>query len=117
MLTRKEALEKYGSDYQIKKRVADGTLRKITKGLYSEGESIPALAVISIRYPNAILTMGSAFYLYGLTDVIPDEYDLATGRDAPKISDKNIRQYFVPDYFLTVGGYRNRKRRIHHSDI
>ena len=103
MLTRKEALEKYGSDYQIKKRLSDGTLRKVSRGIYSEGESISELAVIFIKYPNAILTMDSAFYFYGLTDVIPDEYDIATGRDAPKISGENIRQYFVPDYFLTVG--------------
>ena len=103
MLTRKEALIKYGSDYQIKKRLEDGTLHKVARGIYSEDKGIPQLAVISIKYPNAVLTMDSAFYFHGLTDVIPDEYDLATGRDAPKISDKNIRQHFVPDYFLTVG--------------
>ena len=103
MLTRKEALKKYGSDYQIKKRIQDGTLKKLAKGLYSEGEDIPEFAVISVKYPNAVLTMESAFYFHGLTDVIPDEYDLATGRDSSKISDNKVRQYFVPEYFLEIG--------------
>lgn len=38
--------------------------------------------------------MKSAFFFHGLTDMIPDECDLATTRDAAKIKDK---KYFVPD--------------------
>ena len=103
MMSRQEALKKYGSDYQIKKHIDDGTLRKIDKGIYAEEKNVPVLAVITLKYLNAILTMDTAFYFHGLTDVIPDEYDLATGRNAPKIVDKKIRQYFIPEDFLRIG--------------
>ena len=44
--------------------------------------------------------MKSAFFFHGLTDMIPDECDLATTRDAAKIKDK---KYFVPDDFFKEG--------------
>ena len=42
-------------------------------------------------------------YLYGLTDVIPDVIDLATPRDAAKIKDKRVKQYFVSEEFFKEG--------------
>lgn len=103
MFTRKEALVRFGSDYQIKKRVREGKLFQLDRGIYSESETVPELAVIFRKYPRAVLTMESAFYFHGLTDVVPDEYELATERNAPKISDKKIRQYFVPEEFFDIG--------------
>ncbi len=67
---------------------------------------MPEIAVFSYKYPNAVLTMNSAFFFYGLTDVIPDECDLATRRDAAKITDKRVRQFFVPDDFFDEGRER-----------
>ena len=64
---------------------------------------IPEIAIVSFKYPNAVVTMGSAFYLYGLTDVIPDVIDLATPRDAAKIKDKRVKQYFVSEEFFKEG--------------
>ena len=61
------------------------------------------MAVLAFKYPNAIVTMNSAFYMHGLTDVVPDGYDLATDRDAAKIHEKSVRQYFVPGYFFHQG--------------
>ena len=55
------------------------------------------------KYPKAVVTMKSAFSFYGLTDVIPDECDLATTRDAAKIKDKRVKQYFVSDDFFEEG--------------
>ena len=55
------------------------------------------------KYPNAVVTMKSAFFFHGLTDVIPDECDLATTRDAAKIKNERIKQYFVPDNFFEEG--------------
>lgn len=42
-------------------------------------------------------------FFHGLTDVIPDECDLATKRDAAKIKDKRVKQYFVSDDFFNEG--------------
>ncbi|MDO4197805.1 MAG: hypothetical protein Q4D13_02295 [Erysipelotrichaceae bacterium] len=103
MLTRKEAINIYGSDYQLKKQLQNKSLYQIDKGIYSQKENVPDLAVISFRYPKSVITMNSAFYFYGLTDVIPDDYDVATDRNAPKISDGKIHQHFIPEDFLNDG--------------
>lgn len=58
--------------------------------------------------------MKSAFFFHGLTDMIPDECDLATTRDAAKIKDK---KYYVPDDFFKEGietaDYKGYSIRIH----
>ncbi|MBQ9279245.1 MAG: hypothetical protein IJ224_11510 [Lachnospiraceae bacterium] len=103
MMTRAECLSVYGSDYYIKKKIKDGELYKISKGVYSKKRYIPELAVVAYKYNNAVVTMKSAFYIYELTDVVPDKCDLATTRDAAKISDKSVKQYFVQDDFFRDG--------------
>jgi len=55
------------------------------------------------KYPNAVVTMDSAFYLYGFTDVIPEKMYLATKRDAARIVDKNIVQILVLERLFEVG--------------
>ena len=77
MLSREQCLKEYGSDYYIQKKIESGELFRIDKGIYALKKHIPEIAVVSFKYPNAVVTMGSAFYLYGLTDVIPDVIDLA----------------------------------------
>ena len=47
--------------------------------------------------------MRIAFYIQGLTDVIPEEYDLSTDRNASKIKAKQVKQYFVPSSFFKQG--------------
>ena len=47
--------------------------------------------------------MRNAFYMHGLTDQIPDEFDFATARDAAKIKDKRVKQYFYPEDFFEQG--------------
>jgi len=103
MKSRAECLEKYGSDYFIEKKIEKGELFKIGKGIYSEKKNVPEIAMFAYKYPNAVVTMDSAFYFHGLTDVIPDKYDLATIRDAAKIRDERVKQYFVPDVFFKEG--------------
>jgi hypothetical protein len=103
MLSREQCLKEYGSDYYIQKKIESGELFRIDKGIYALKKHIPEIAVVSFKYPNAIVTMGSAFYLYGLTDVIPDVIDLATPRDAAKIKDKRVKQYFVSEEFFKEG--------------
>ena len=103
MLSRAECIKEYGSDYQIRKRINAGELYLVGKALYSKQPDIPYLAVLAYKYPRAVLTMHNAFYMHGLTDVIPDEYDLATGRDDAKIHEDNVNQFFVPKEFFRTG--------------
>lgn len=103
MRSRADCLAEYKTDYMIRRKVDAGELFKVGKAVYSENAHVPELAVLCYQYPNAVVTMHNAFYMHGLTDVIPDEYDLATDRDAAKIRDPRVRQYFVPGDFFRKG--------------
>ena len=101
--TYKECIEKWSSNYQIKKQIADGNLYQIEKGLYADTPDVSTLAVISAKYPKAIFTMDSAFYYHGLTDVIPDDYHIATDKHSIYLSDKRIHQYYIQSDILNTG--------------
>ena len=101
--TRAQCLALYGSDYRIQQQVQAGKLFHVGRGIFSEEPHVPELAVLCFQYPNAILTMHSAFYWYNLTDQIPDKYDLATDRNAAKIPDPQVRQFFYPTNFFRDG--------------
>lgn len=103
MMNQADCLKRYGTQYMINKLIDERKLFRLDRGVYSENEHIPEIAVISFKYPKAILTMRSALYIHGLTDVIPDFYDLATDRDAAKITDKRVRQFFYPKETLSDG--------------
>ena len=103
MVSRSDCLKRYGSDDYIRKKLAAGELFRVDKGIYSEKENVPELALIAYKYPNAVVTMETAFYLYDLTDEIPDEYSVATKREAAPITDLRVKQYFVPKEILRLG--------------
>lgn len=103
MKTRKECIEEYGSDYYINQKIAEGKLFRVDKGIFSENKYVPELALLSFKYPNAIITMDTAFYLFGLTDEVPDICTMATKREAAPIADSRIKQIFMPKQLLEVG--------------
>ena len=69
-----EGVKKYKTKYYLKEAVNSGKLFQLEKGIYSDRDREPELAIISKRYPNAVFTMDSAFNYYDLTDVIPEKY-------------------------------------------
>lgn len=103
LLSRQECLSRFGSDYFIEQRIAAGNLFRLENGVFAEQKHVPENAIISHRYPHGVITLLSAFYHYGLTDVIPEVCDLATSRNAAKIRDPRVRQLFVPDEALYQG--------------
>lgn len=103
MHTAKECINKYGSRYRLDQQIEEGKLFHIEQGIYSKDRYVPDLAVICYKYPHGILTLGTAFYLYGMTDTIPEIYDVATDRDASKINDVRVHQWFYPTTFFDQG--------------
>lgn len=103
ILTYKECIEKYGSDYQIKKEMKAGKLFQKEKGYYSLKKSCSEIEMIITKFPRAIYTGESAYYYFGLTDVIPDKHYLATKRTDSRIKDENVRQVFVKDDIFEIG--------------
>ena len=95
--------ERFGSPYQIEKAIADGRLFKMEPGVYSDDGSESEVEVLQWRYPESVITLGTAYYYYDLTDVIPETYDFLTARNARRIRDDRIRQYYIPAEVLKVG--------------
>ena len=98
-----DCMEKYGTKYNIGKQVEEGNLFKLERGIYSDVKYVPEKQVISLKYPNAVFTMDSAFYYHGLTDLVPEKYYLITDRGAAKISDKRVVQLFENSDALYLG--------------
>lgn len=95
-LSYSDCRRRFGSPYQIEKAVADGRLKKLEPGIYSDDDRVSELGTVQFKYPRGILTFESAYFYYDLTDVIPDAYHLATPSNAPAINDLRIRQYYMP---------------------
>ena len=101
--TYQEALKKFGSRYHIRKALAEERLFRISRNQYSNSESYDSLYAIIKRYPSAIVTGLTAFYIHGLTDVTPQRIDLATKRAGTKIASSQVTQHFIPEEWLELG--------------
>lgn len=99
----KELKDKFKTVYSIKKAINNNEIYKIDKNLYSDEKYVNPLIMYSKKYPNAIITMDSAFYFYDLTDVIPQKIYLATESHSRKIKNDNIIQLFVDKKILNEG--------------
>ena len=102
-LTYSDCRRRFGSSYQIDKAVADGRLKKIEPGVYSDGGRVSELETVQFKYPKGILAFESAYFYYDLTDVIPDAYHLATPSNAPTINDPRVKQHYFPPAIHMVG--------------
>lgn len=98
-----DMLKQYGSAYQIGKAVDSGAIHKVARGLYSDERHPDPNAVVCALWPQSVLTMDSAFYLHGLTDVVPELVHVATPRNSTRIRDERVRQYFMESGLMTVG--------------
>ncbi len=103
LYTRKQCLEKWGNPYFLRKALAEGEVYQIEEGIYSDTDYASTLAIVTTKYPDAIITMNTAFYYHGLTDVIPDEYYIATPESSRALRDPRIHQMFVKDEILNLG--------------
>ena len=95
--------EKYGGRYRTECLIRNGELHKVALGLYSDKPSWSDVEVVLARYPNAVLTLQSAYYYYDLSDSIPEAFHLATDRDATKIYDDQVVQHFLPKGTNEIG--------------
>ena len=120
VITYKKCIELFGSDYRIKKAIREGKLFQKERGFYSDKEFDSQLEFITVKYPRAIFTSESAYYYYGLTDVIPEVYFLATKRKDTRIKEKEIKQIFVKDELFEFGcseiTYQNLKISIYSKE-
>lgn len=98
-----KAIQTYGSDYRLGQALKQGQIHKIERGIYSSKPQVSPFEILFLKYPQAVLTLNTAFYIHGLTDVIPDKIHLATARSSSRIRDPHIVQVFSEDRFLQEG--------------
>lgn len=91
------------SDYQIKKLVKDNKLYMIKKGIYSDTKDYSYLELIAVKHPNAVFTLETAAYCYGLLKKNRLPYVIATKQKDRKIYDPNIKQIFTTDKLYNLG--------------
>ena len=103
LLTYSQCRNQFGTDYRIQNLLKSEKLFKVHEGIYSTDKYSSTYEFINLKYPDAIFTMDSAFYIHGLTDEIPDIYHLATRREATRIKDERIKQYFMKDSIFELG--------------
>ncbi len=99
----KEILEKYKTDYKLKKALDNKEIYKIENGLYSDYPNSNYLKKITKKYPYAIISGISAYYFYGLTDVIPEKITVCTRRNSTNINDNEIKQIRMIDKLYNLG--------------
>lgn len=98
-----EALSDAGSPFLLRKKLESNELYKLSRGAYSKIKHPDPLVLAHVLYPESVVTMDSALYAYGLTDVIPKETHLATNRNATRITRPGYRQYFIEEGLLDPG--------------
>ena len=103
LLSYNQCRNQFGTDYKIQNLLKSEKIFKVQEGIYSTSNYTSMQEVISLKYPNAIFTMDSAFYVHGLTDEVPDLYYLATRREASRIKDERICQSFMKDNIFELG--------------
>lgn len=100
----KELEEKLGNYSKVKKAVNDGLYIKVSHGIYTdESPSLSELESIFKRYPNAILTLESAFSYYDMSDYVPNKYVVASAQNAHRINNKKVNQLFISEELLNIG--------------
>lgn len=98
-----EALNKYKNVSMLKDAIIRREIFKAEKGVYSDKSDNEEIEIISYKYKNAVLTLDSAYYYHDLTDYVPDKYYLATTKDAYKIRDKRVKQFFYLEQNFNIG--------------
>ena len=99
----KDLREIYKSNLTIKQKLKDNELFKIERGIYSDLSNINYLDVINFKYPNAIITLNSAFYYHKLCSNNPNKTYLAIKRDSYKSNDLKIKFITTIDKYFNLG--------------
>ena len=120
LLSYQACIDNYGSDYQIRKHIQNGTLFMLEKGIYSTSNRVSESDVIMTKYPKTVYTGYSAYFYHSLTDVIPDHHYLASRRTDTRIKDSRVIQSFLKDDIFDAGitgmEYNNSVIRIYNRE-
>ncbi|MBR5356418.1 MAG: hypothetical protein IK121_05815 [Lachnospiraceae bacterium] len=103
ILNYSEAITQYGNAYKLKNAVKEGVIFKQEEGIYSTKKREPEVGIIMKKYPKGVLTGEYAFYRHGLTNLLPEKYDLATPAKSAKLKDERVKQIYVREDIFDYG--------------
>ena len=102
--TTRELINSGETEYSIRNRLANGNLFQIEKGLYSDSPSYSIDEVyITKKYHFAVITGLSAFFLYDLTDHVPEYFYVATEQHSFPIRRNDVKQSYQDESFFKIG--------------
>lgn len=93
----------------LKELVIHGYIRKIKRGVYEwqKGDYISDVTIIARLFPDAVIYLLSALFIYGYTDRTPNEWHLAVARESarPKfnIGYPKIKPYYIHEKYMIIG--------------
>ena len=106
----REVIEIYGTDYKLKKAIANKEIYRIESGIYSDQkDNFTNHELVLKKYPAAFLVKNSALYHIGFIEVEPDVIHLGTARNALRIHDRRIKQHF----YSNIANEKNGDQLIH----
>lgn len=103
IIRHKDLVNKGYSAYQIKKLVEDKKLFFVKKGVYSTDKNINYFEMIAKKHPNAIYTLETAAFIYGLKKKLPSTYYVASKQKDRKMKEDFIKQIFMTDDLYHIG--------------
>jgi predicted transcriptional regulator of viral defense system len=102
--TTSELLELGESEYSIRIKLKNGLLFKVSNGFYSDKKDyVIDEQYISKKYPSAVFTGYSAFYMRDMTDGIPPYYYLATEQKSFPIRRSDVKQSYQSKTIFNIG--------------
>ena len=101
----KNCIDMYGTDYKLKMALNNNEIFKLDNGVYYDEKYISDFELLTLKRPDGIFTMNTAFFIYGLTDELPSAYDMAIDRLSSKTKFKKciIKYYYQPQNILCIG--------------
>lgn len=109
VITTSEFLESGFHHKYLKELMDKGYIRKIKRGYYEwiYDEFVSDTTIITRLFPDAVIYLLSALYLYGYTDRTPNEWHLAvekgSSRSVFKIKYPKVKPYYITEKYMSIG--------------
>lgn len=102
--TTSELLKSGETEYSIRRKLEKSLIFKVSNGFYSDKRDyVVDEQYISKRYPSAVFTGFSAFYMRDMTDGIPSFFYLATVKKTFPIRRSDVRQSYQSETIFSIG--------------
>lgn len=93
----------------LKGLLDQGIIRKIKRGYYEwqDGRFVSDATIITRLFPDAVIYLLSALYIYGYIDRTPNEWHLAVARGSSRprfeIEYPKVKPYYIHEKYMSIG--------------